>query len=176
MGVRAVLAHSRRAATDPHSSEEEHARASTTMASTWLSMHNSRTLPRPVKEWATKGFEFTDGGLGIGDRFDMDFAKRSPGPAEYSCRGYGDIARYNSESSMPTKQADARHQSAEAHKMGARRDTGKKADRQRPGPGTYELKGFADEILAKAARRPQPRDENASDANTTRGRVDGEAS
>jgi hypothetical protein len=39
--------------------------------------------------------------------------------------------------------------------MGARRDTQKRVDRARPGPGTYELKGFTDEILQKAARRPK---------------------
>jgi len=64
---------------------------------------------------------------------------------------------------VPTKQADARFTSAETHKMGARRDMQKKADRQRPGPGTYELKGFAEEILQKCNRRPRKQPDPAPD-------------
>jgi hypothetical protein len=122
-----------------------------------MSIQSSRTLPKPVKEWAGRGLEFTDGGLGIGDRFDWSVVAKSslPGPGAYNCSEYGDVAKWVPESCVPTKQADARFTSAETHKMGARRDMQKKADRQRPGPGTYELKGFAEEILQKCNRRPR---------------------
>jgi hypothetical protein len=122
----------------------------------WSPQRQSRGLPKPVREWVCKGLEFTDAGLGIGDRFDVDIsnrAKRAPG--HIYDQDYGNISRYKSEQSIPTKQPEGRHTSTETHKMGARRDVSAKRDRQRPGPGTYEFMGFAQELVHKLNKRPQ---------------------
>lgn len=173
--ARAVLSHSRRFAAQSLAAESEsHARSSTHGSSVsahkssgakkpnqdpmaaWSPARQSRGLPKPVKEWVCRGLEFTDAGLGIGNRFDVDIvarARRSPG-AIYD-QEFGSISRFKSESSIPTKQPEGRHPSCETHKMGARRDTTAKRDRQRPGPGTYELKGFAQELVHKLSKRPK---------------------
>eukprot|EP00927_Polykrikos_kofoidii_P075683 TRINITY_DN7206_c0_g4_i2.p1 TRINITY_DN7206_c0_g4~~TRINITY_DN7206_c0_g4_i2.p1 ORF type:complete len:400 (-),score=63.33 TRINITY_DN7206_c0_g4_i2:42-1241(-) len=158
--TRAVMSHSRRAATETSPGSRIGGDTEPTMnsmASTWLSMQSSRALPRSVKDWAARGHEFTDGGLGIGDRFvthpSEDPAYRSPGPSAYRNQVYGSVSRYVSTSCLPTRQPEARHYSAEVHKMGARRDTSGKVDRQRPAPGTYELKGFVDELVERGTRR-----------------------
>eukprot|EP00928_Gymnodinium_smaydae_P010905 TRINITY_DN14109_c0_g1_i1.p1 TRINITY_DN14109_c0_g1~~TRINITY_DN14109_c0_g1_i1.p1 ORF type:complete len:420 (+),score=56.14 TRINITY_DN14109_c0_g1_i1:148-1407(+) len=169
--ARAVLAHSRRSAAEgkTHDGEDEDD-GMHSLASVWLSVQRSKTLPRPVKEWVLKGQEFTDKGLGVGDRFELELAKlarRAPGPGTYHSESYGDVAKWLPDSSIPTKQPEARHVSTETHRMGARRNTEVKVDRQCPGPGTYELKGFADEILSKAARRSrtQVQGHSADDAS-----------
>lgn len=163
--ARAVLSHSRRFAVESvaaetslhgggsHSSSKP--KALDPMAA-WSPMRQSRGLPRPVKEWVCRGLEFTDAGLGIGDRFDKDLeivAARAPGHI-YE-QDYGNIARWKAEASMPTKQPVGRFHSAETHKIGARRSGGGKQDRQRPGPGTYEFMGFAQEIVHKLSKRPK---------------------
>merc|ERR1711904_151022 len=126
------------------------------MGSTWLSMQSSR-LPRPLKEWTGNGLEFTDGGLGIGSRFGSGeaagFARRSPGPA-YNCQDFGSVSKWQSDVTLPTKQPCAKYHSTEVHRMGARRDAAPRMDSQmQPGPGTYELKGFAQQLADKSARR-----------------------
>jgi len=116
----------------------------------------SSGLPKPVKEWVCRGLEFTDAGLGIGDRFDVDISKRAArAPGNIYDTDFGNVARWKSEASMPTKQPDSRHGSTETHKMGARRDISGKRDKQRPGPGTYEHMGFAQELLYTLAKRPK---------------------
>lgn len=122
----------------------------------WSPARQSQGLPRPVKEWVCRGLEFTDGGLGIGDRFDTNLknmAGRAPG--HIYDQDFGNIGRWKSEASIPTKQVCTKYTSTETHKMGARRDTTRKADRQRPGPGTYELMGFAQELVYKLSKRPK---------------------
>lgn len=122
----------------------------------WSPARQSRGLPRPVKEWVCKGLEFTDAGLGIGDRFDTNLkklAERAPG-AIYDT-DFGNVGRWKSEASIPTKQPVGKYGSTETHKMGARRDVSAKRDRQRPGPGTYELLGFAQELTHKLNKRPK---------------------
>lgn len=122
----------------------------------WSPARQSKGLPRPVREWVCRGLEFTDGGLGIGDRFDTNLeqqARRAPGHIYNT--DYGNIARYRSEASVPTKQPEGRHHSAETHKMGARRDLTGKRDRQRPGPGAYEVMGFAQELVYNLSKRPK---------------------
>jgi len=165
--ARAVLSHSRRFAIESIAAETSaHCGGSASHSSTkkpaldpmaaWSPMRQSRGLPRPVKEWVCRGLEFTDAGLGIGDRFDKDIeiiARRAPGHI-YE-QDYGNIARWKSEASMPTKQPVGRFHSAETHKIGARRDPGGKQDRQRPGPGTYEFMGFAKELAHKLSKRPK---------------------
>jgi len=122
----------------------------------WSPARQSRGLPKPVREWVCRGLEFTDAGLGIGDRFDIDIQNRADrAPGTIYSQDFGNIARYKSEASMPTKQAAGKFPSCETHKMGARRDTTGKRDRQRPGPGTYETMGFAQELVHKLANRPK---------------------
>lgn len=164
--ARAVLSHSRRFAgspgdtstsSPPGSRQDSHGvSAVPSYVSQWSPRRTCRGLPKPVKEWVSRGLEFTDAGLGIGDRFDLDVvnrAKRAPGHI-YE-QDYGNVGRYQSESSVPTKQVVSKFFSTEVHRMGARRDVQKKGDRQRPGPGTYEFKGFAQELQDQIARRPK---------------------
>jgi len=122
----------------------------------WSPQRQTRGLPRPVKEWVCRGLEFTDAGLGIGDRFDTDIANRARrAPGHIYEQDFGNIGRWKSDASMPTKQPDGKHTSAETHKMGARRDVSAKRDRQRPGPGTYEFMGFAQELAYNISKRPK---------------------
>lgn len=150
--ARTVLSHVRR--TQSELSMQGGGEHSQALAATWHS--TLRPYPKLTREWLAKGHEFTDGGLGIGPRFKDHDRRYAPGPGAYQGEAYGSVSRWVGESCQPTKQPDARHTSTEAHKMGARRDTAKTADRARPGPGAYELKGFAEEILQNAARRPRP--------------------
>lgn len=162
--ARAVLSHSRRYAYDTLAAEQgsggsphgggkiQHIEPTLT----WSATRQSRGLPRPVKEWVCKGLEFTDAGLGIGDRFDVDLKKRAErAPGHIYEQDFGNIARWKSEASQPTKQPSGKHVSTETHKMGARRDVSTKRDRQRPGPGTYKLMGFAEELTHKLSKRPR---------------------
>jgi len=164
--ARAVLSHSRRFATQSLAEADQSSahgapakkgpRASHDPMAAWSPTRQTRGLPKPVKEWVCRGLEFTDAGLGIGDRFDVDIANRANrAPGSIYSQDFGNIAMYKSEASMPTKQTEGRHPSCETHKMGARRDTTTKRDRQRPGPGTYELKGFTDELVHKLSCRPK---------------------
>lgn len=122
----------------------------------WSPTRQSRGLPKPVREWVCRGLEFTDAGLGIGDRFDVEIQNRADrAPGTIYSQDFGNIARYKSEASMPTKQAAGKFPSCETHKMGARRDTTGKRDRQRPGPGTYETMGFAQALVHKLSNRPK---------------------
>lgn len=122
----------------------------------WSPTRQSRGLPRPVKEWVCRGLEFTDAGLGIGDRFDTDLKNRAErAPGHIYDQDFGSIGRWRSEASIPTKQICTKYTSTETHKMGARRDMTRKADRQLPGPGTYQLMGFAQELTYKLSKRPK---------------------
>lgn len=150
--ARAVLGHSKRF---PGSGEHA-AVTSPTMGSQWAgsTLQSYRHLPRPVKEWADTGMGFTDKGLGIGDRFDLEVtmrARRSPG-AVYEQGNYGNVALWSPNQSQPTKQACSQHTSTEVHRMGARRRENKLVDRQQPCPGSYEVLGFAEENQRRAAR------------------------
>lgn len=121
------------------------------------SMHSCRSMPTPVKEWAIKGLEFTDSGLGIGARgTDMEIlemSRRSPGPI-YEQNSFGSVSLWSQEATCPTKQPCAKFGSTETHRIGVRRDP-EKRNRPQPGPGTYEFKGFAEELASKCARRPK---------------------
>jgi len=115
-------------------------------------------LPRPVKEWANRGLEFTDAGLGIGERFDMqvaNLAKRSPGLV-YEQTSFGSVSLFRpGAASHHTKQVLSKHMSTEVHKMGGRWKEDAGPDKQMPAPGTYEIPGFVDEMKRKTARRPK---------------------
>jgi len=161
--ARAVLSHSRRFAAESLDSPAAHGSskhggpkpAQDPMAA-WSPARQSRGLPKPVKEWVCRGLEFTDAGLGIGDRFDVTIQQRADrAPGTIYEQDYGNVGRYKSDSSLPTKQPAAPFVSCITHKMGTRRDTTTKADRQKPGPGAYELKGFAQELVHKLSKRPQ---------------------
>jgi len=123
-------------------------------------LRSYRSVPRPVKDWAGKGLEFTDAGLGIGARFDQQdangmshgFAQRSPGPI-YEQHSFGSMSRWASDTALPTRQQCSHHRSGEAYTMGVRREGVRKLPT--PSPGMYEVRGFADELKAKAARRPK---------------------
>lgn len=161
--ARAVLGHTRRMASSHQRGGEGEGEdgddalplAALTMDSSWcgMSMQSNRALPRPVKDWAAKGLEFTDGGLGIGERFSelKQLARRSPGPV-YEQQSFGSVSKWRSQASQPTKQIESRHHSAQAYRMGERREQHRKHERQ-PGPGYYELKGFTEELLHKIAKR-----------------------
>jgi len=158
--ARTVLGHSRRQAMKAKQgldSEDDGPPGGLSRDSSWcgMSLASKRDVPRPVKDWAGRGLEFTDSGLGIGDRFDLDIiqaSRRSPGPV-YDQVSFGSVALFKPQASQPTKQPESRHTSAEAHKMGARRNISKKYQRQ-PGPGYYDLPGFTDELLRSIAKRP----------------------
>jgi len=150
--ARAVLGHSRRFP----GSMEHGVVHSPTMGSQWAgsTLQSYKHLPRPVKEWADTGMGFTDKGLGIGDRFDLEVtmrARRSPG-CVYEQQNYGNVALWSPNQSQPTKQACSQHVSTEVHRMGARWRESKLVDRQQPCPGSYEVLGFAEEIQRKAAK------------------------
>lgn len=173
--ARAVLSHSRRFATqsliDESVQSSAHSPSSNAGKSSghakkpsndpmaaWSPARQSRGLPKPVREWVCRGLEFTDAGLGIGDRFDVEIQNRADrAPGTIYSQDFGNIAKYRSEASMPTKQCAAKFASCETHKMGARRDTTVKRDRQMPGPGTYAdgLRGFAEELVLKLGNRPK---------------------
>jgi len=165
--ARAVLGHGRRQATQKskgHSSQSladdrdpsELPPAGLSRDSSWcgatLALHPG--LPRPVKEWAASGLEFTDGGLGIGSRDNPEIknlASRSPG-FNYVVQS-GSVSLWNSSASLPTKQPLSQHMSAASARFGARRDPQARYER-RPGPGYYEVPGFTEELLRKVAKRP----------------------
>jgi len=111
-----------------------------------------------VKEWALKGLEFTDSGLGIGERGGaieiMEMSRRAPGPIYDVQHEFGSISKYCTDQSQPTKQQCTKFTSTETHRIGVRRNP-EKRNRPAPGPGTYEFRGFAEEIAAKNARRPK---------------------
>lgn len=174
--ARAVLSHSRRFAAESladggggghaastHGSSAGMGKASGSMKKcasdptlAWSPSRQTKGLPRPVKEWVCRGLEFTDAGLGIGERFDgeiNDLAGRAPG--HIYTQDWGEISRWKSEASQPSKQQCTKYASVETHKMGARRDVTRKQDRQRPGPGTYEFMGFAQELVHKLSKRPK---------------------
>lgn len=178
--ARVLLSHTRRfgmAGGERHLNSTELSTMSQTSlgSAAWASMRDSRMLPRPVREWAERGLEFTDGGLGIGDRFDKDLqrlADRAPGYI-YDTMDFGSVSRFSSDAPLPTRQAEGRHVSTETHKMGAKRVESSKADRMAPGPGTYEKPGFTDELLYNLARRAQatrPRDGEGSGASGREGK------
>jgi len=183
--ARAVLSHSRRfAASSPNESSNASHGASTSsghgksspapsvsLMAQWSPRRQARGLPKPVKEWVCRGLEFTDAGLGIGDRFDVDLVNRANrAPGHIYEQEFGNIGRWQDESSMPTKQPVGKYTSTEVHRMGARRDTQRKADRQRPGPGTYEFKGFAEELQDQIARRPKGEAPNNRPSSTSPGK------
>jgi len=158
--ARTVLGHSRRVAMKPKNSLDEGdfgPPAGLSKDSSWcgVSLASQRYCPKPVKDWAAGGLEFTDSGLGIGDRFDLEAknnSRRSPGHV-YDQTTFGSVGLFKPQASQPTKQPESRHTSAEAHRMGARRIIVKKSER-RPEPGHYELPGFTDELLRSIAKRP----------------------
>lgn len=160
--ARAVLAHSRRFGGPSKTGQRSGGDGGDSPhggSQTWYgpSPQSCRGLPRPVRDWAARGLEFTDSGLGIGPRFEQELrenSRRSPGPI-YEQQSFGSVSRWSSDSTLPTKQPCGRHFSTEAHRIGVRRDLSKKAERQQPGPGTYELQGFAEELLHKLAKHPK---------------------
>lgn len=161
--ARAVLSHTRRAKVSPVSTGEDFSHqeadtlpvASNSMSSSFWSanLQKTRGLPRPVKDWAKKGFEFTDGGLGIGNRFGKDYYNYNftPGPV-YELGVIGSVSLWSSNASMPTKQASAKYTSTEAHTMGARRDI-RAAHAMQPGPGAYHVAGFTEELFRKNSKK-----------------------
>ncbi|CAE8609805.1 unnamed protein product [Polarella glacialis] len=165
--ARSVLGHSRRMASERHKGagdgdghEDDRPDASLTNDATYcaLSLQSIRSLPRSVKDWAGKGMEFTDGGLGVGERsLAMEIkqmASRSPGFI-YEQQSFGSVSRWNPQNSQPTKQPSSRHFSATACKMGARREKSRRFEQQ-PGPGYYDVPGFTDMLLRDVAKRPKP--------------------
>lgn len=159
--ARAMLAHTRRAATSYGSkptTEELVPLPGQTLGAAWCgaALLSSPDIPRPVKDWAAKGLEFTDGGLGIGDRFGLEhrqLARRSPGPV-YEQQKFGSVSLWRQNVSQPTQQAEGRHHSAQACTLGVRREVYKPSSRQ-PGPGTYDLPGFVDDLIRKGSKRPK---------------------
>lgn len=111
-----------------------------------------------------RGPEFLDAGMGVGPRFPQprDDFRREPGPGQYRTdrnQDIGSVSAWNPDSCLPTKQIEARFTSSEAHRMGARRHLSKRVDYEGPAPGTYEVRGFADELMLKATRRPRSKAE-----------------
>jgi len=165
--ARSVLAHSRRF---PGSSSSAHLGGGhgghgenpQDEAPKWAgaSLLSYKSLPKPVKEWAYRGLEFTDKGLGVGDRFDLDIelrGRRSPGFV-YEQQRFGSVSLWAPDAaSKPTQQPCSKHVSTEAHRMGSRWREGKGPDRQQPCPGSYEIPGFVEELQRKTARRAKGR-------------------
>mmetsp|Transcript_68178 Transcript_68178/g.134651 ORF Transcript_68178/g.134651 Transcript_68178/m.134651 type:complete len:397 (+) Transcript_68178:52-1242(+) len=173
--ARAVLSHTRRFCDDSlcngQKIEETHGSLGKHLQCAQSSWHgpssqSCRHLPTLVKDWATAGLEFSDKGLGIGERFEPEIrmrAARSPG-AIYEQLGVGSVTRWASNSTMPTKQLCTQHHSAVAHKMGVRHDAQGKGESSGPGPGTYESRGFVADLLQKSVPRRPKGDDNESHA------------
>lgn len=165
--ARAVLGHGRRQATTKSKSAQsledlektdlsELPPAGLSRDSSWCgaTLATFPGLPRPVKDWASSGLEFTDGGLGIGSRDNPEyrnFAARSPGFV-YTVQS-GSVSLWNSSASLPTKQPLSQHTSSASARLGTRRDPQARYERK-PGPGYYEVPGFTEELLRKVAKRP----------------------
>mmetsp|Transcript_15965 Transcript_15965/g.34558 ORF Transcript_15965/g.34558 Transcript_15965/m.34558 type:complete len:367 (+) Transcript_15965:102-1202(+) len=150
--ARAVISHSKRFPGDMSEEDDE-------FAPKWAgaSLLSYRHLPRPVKSWATKGFEFTDRGLGVGNRAMEDEVKmmgrRSP-TFVYEAQKYGSIAMWSLDStSKPSMQPSSKHVSSETHRLGMRRLEKSVDTRQLPGPGSYEISGFVDELKKKIPKK-----------------------
>lgn len=138
--ARAVLSHARRQGAEAHAA---------------TSPGDGPLVPRALSDWVSNGLEFTERGLGIGERFaeHRDLQRRSPGPI-YDVAQSGSVSLYLNHASLPTKQPSAKYTSTRTHRIGERREEcTKKWDLQRPGPGAYEFVGFTDAILRNAARR-----------------------
>lgn len=166
--ARTVLGHSRRFPGSAAPTGEGGQGTLEDAGSRWpgAALQSYRHLPRPVREWANRGLEFTDRGLGVGDRFDSEVvnrAKRAPGFI-YEQTAPGNVALWSpTAASQPTKQPLAQHVSTEVHRMGGRWKDGPGPDKQMPAPGTYEIPGFVEEMQRKVARRPRgkaPREES----------------
>lgn len=170
--ARAVLSHSRRqaraaqeatrqASVSVSGSERAFGHASEpSVSSSWSPEKHAvgwRGLPRPVQAWASGGLEFTEKGMGIGERFKTESlgnARKSPGPCQYF-HDEGSVATWIAGASLPTKQPCSQHHSTQVYKIGVKHEGRTNDwDRSRPGPGTYEPhKGFADEIMSKTFRK-----------------------
>lgn len=106
-----------------------------------------------VKDWMSRGFRFTNYGLGLGERF-RGHASRSPGPAVYEQEKIiGNTALWTPKASQPARQPNSKNSSPPVHKIGVRRDVDlfwlQTGENHRPGPGTYETRGFAGELKRK---------------------------
>jgi len=175
--ARAVLSHTRRFCDDSSCNVQNSDGSRSCLDNNFQSAQSSwhgpsaqscRNLPTLVKDWATGGLEFGHKGLGIGERFEPEIrmrAARSPG-AIYEQLGVGSLTRWTSNSALPTKQLCTQHHSAIAHKMGVRRNVQGRAEHTGPGPGTYELPGFAADLLQKSVpRRPKGNDNESHAAS-----------
>ncbi|CAK9035467.1 Uncharacterized protein SCF082_LOCUS21304 [Durusdinium trenchii] len=157
--ARAALGHGRRHATRPRGEGDayEAPPAGLSRDSSWCaaSLATFPNLPKTVREWAGSGLEFADCGLGIGSRENPEvknLVQRSPGfNYDVKC---GNLGLWNPDASLPTKQPLSQHFSSASARFGARRDPAQRYER-RPGPGYYDLPGFTDELLRKAAQRPR---------------------
>lgn len=108
-----------------------------------------------VRNWTCRGLHFSDAGLGIGHRFPVKEAASTfiPGPGAYG-QHQGNIALWSPEATLQAKQPMSQHHSTPTYRMGQRRkDEGLVSAHPRPGPGTYEFRGFADELTHKCKRR-----------------------
>mmetsp|Transcript_27682 Transcript_27682/g.50589 ORF Transcript_27682/g.50589 Transcript_27682/m.50589 type:complete len:404 (-) Transcript_27682:117-1328(-) len=170
--ARAVLAHSRAgppmrlrarresSTTDERSTPDWHQGAVEPWPALQHSAHETaswRGLPKQVARWAKGGLEFTDKGIGIGERSTPMVNMEGPGLI-YQAHNHGNIASWSSVASKQTKQASAKYASCEVHRIGTRREDAVVTawERQRPGPGSYELGGFVDELGKKSVKR-QPK-------------------
>lgn len=165
--ARSVLAHSRRS---PGSKDAAHHAGRSGShgddpqdhAPQWTgaALHSYKHMPIPAKEWVHRGLEFTDKGLGVGDRFDLEVelrSRRSPGLV-YEQQRFGSVSLWSLDAaSNPTQQACSKHVSTETHRMGSRWREGKGPDKQQPCPGSYEITGFVEELQRKSARRAKGR-------------------
>mmetsp|Transcript_60259 Transcript_60259/g.152521 ORF Transcript_60259/g.152521 Transcript_60259/m.152521 type:complete len:386 (-) Transcript_60259:68-1225(-) len=164
--ARSVLAQSRRSPGGTHAAHNAggHGRHDIDQqdhTSKWAgaSLVSYKNMQMPVKEWVYRGLEFTDKGLGVGDRFELEIelrSRRSPGIV-YEQQRYGSVSLWaHDAASKPSQQACSKHFSTEAHRMGSRWRE-RKVDKQLPCPGTYEVTGFVEELQRKTARRAKGR-------------------
>mmetsp|Transcript_16010 Transcript_16010/g.36665 ORF Transcript_16010/g.36665 Transcript_16010/m.36665 type:complete len:404 (+) Transcript_16010:61-1272(+) len=176
--ARAVLAHSRAgppvrlrarresSTTDEKSTPDWHQGSAEPWPAIQHSAHETASwkgLPKQVARWAKGGLEFTDKGIGIGERSTNMITMEGPGLI-YQAHNHGNIASWSSEASKQTKQAVSKYPSCEVHRIGTKRDDSVATawESQRPGPGSYELSGFIDELGKKSVKR-QPKKLTAPD-------------
>eukprot|EP00746_Dinoflagellata_sp_MGD_P008080 gnl/MRDRNA2_/MRDRNA2_116110_c0_seq1.p1 gnl/MRDRNA2_/MRDRNA2_116110_c0~~gnl/MRDRNA2_/MRDRNA2_116110_c0_seq1.p1 ORF type:complete len:317 (-),score=46.43 gnl/MRDRNA2_/MRDRNA2_116110_c0_seq1:129-1079(-) len=113
---------------------------------------NNASSSMLMKGWARRCF--ADAGLGIGERFPTPAHAFFPGPGAYG-NEYGNVALWNADKFLPSKQPCGKHVSAETHRCGVRREPSERESG--PGPGYYDQPTFVEEMLSKEEHALRPR-------------------
>merc|ERR1712070_190907 len=132
-----------------HSSQTRRVQQSPTMQGP----HSGKSSgPMLMKGWARRCF--ADAGLGIGERFPTPEVALFPGPGAYGNEG-GNIALWNPDKFLPSKQPCGKYVSAETHRCGVRRESTQRE--AGPGPEYYDQPTFVEEMLSREEHSMRPR-------------------